>query len=727
MIKRFFIILSIAVVAFAILLPTILSTSWVSNRILSRFNSGINGSVVMDSASVSWFGPQRVENLRIKDSKNAQLLTVNSVSTNTSLFSLMLGNKLGPTTLVNLDAHIEQAFHGKTNIQIALEPKGKMDDLNDTKPVVIDVTGVNADFTNQLLKLDGKTIQAGKEGRFNLEWDTSKDLRFLTANVQNLPVVLLDQFVAPGNPALTGVMTALLGDVINLNIQTQNNEIIVKAISQNLMADLQGTIENQQLTLKTPETVALVVTPQLLKYFSEEELLEHPAKAVILIDQLSVPLTDYGRKIQAKFRFDSKNSDPALVQYLGDTEISVSTDTGKQPQFVINSRILQADMSLDLEKKQADGTILLKPDVTLHVTTDWSAKALLLTFKGTELNGTVSIEKDADVNADLKFNKFPIAKTCDLFCTDSLLRKQTRAILGNFVTGALQVKMDQWDGYARTDLEGDNGKIHANGRITHGVLTLNDAFTAQIKVTPLLGTEVLSEAFPILSGIISSDDFVTLQVPPQGTQIQIFPFTLQNMSIGDSTLKLGKLTISSQGDLGEILSLLTKTQGENIIVWFTPLYFNMQEGQININRMDMLIMDEYPIATWGKVNFPKDRVQMMIGFTPRAIEKAFKLEGLPTDYLLQIELKGTINNASVNRSKALAKISSLVASTQGVEGMIVGSVIDIASGSLSDPAPPAPTTTPLPWETAGVNKSGGKKAKQKKLQNAILEKINPIK
>lgn len=727
MIKRFFAILSISVVAFVILIPTILSTSWVKDRVLSRVNNGINGSIELDSASISWFGPQRVENVRIKDSKNERLLSVNSVSTNTSLFSLLLSDKLGPTTITSLDAHIEQASHGKTNIQIALEPKGKLADLNDTKPVVIDVTGVNADFTNRLLKLDGKTTHAGKEGHFTLEWDTSKDLRFLTANVENLPVVLLDQFVTRGNPAFTGIMTALLGDTINVNIQTLNDEITLSVISRNLTTNLTASIADQQLTLKTPETVTMIVTPQLLKYFSEEELLEHPSKAVVIIDQLSVPLTDYGRKIQAKFRFDSRNSDPALVQYLGDTEISVSTDSGKQPEFIVNSRIVQANMTLDLENKHAEGTILLKPDVTLQLATDWSNKALVLTFRGTELNGTVSIERDADINADLKFNKFPIAKTCDLFCTDSLLRKQTRAILGNHITGALQVKMDQWDGYARTDIEGDNGKIHANGRLTHGVLTLNDALTAQLQVTPLLGTEVLSEAFPILSGIISSEDFVTLQIPPQGTQIQIFPFSTANTSIGDSILKLGKLTISSQGDLGEILSLLTKTQGENITVWFTPLYFNMHEGQININRMDMLIMDEYPVATWGKVNFPKDRVQMMIGFTPRAIEKAFKLEGLPTDYLLQIELKGTLDNASVNRSKALAKISSLVASTQGIEGMLVGSVIDIASGSLSDPAPPVPTTTPLPWETAGVNKSGGKKAKQKKLQNAILEKINPIK
>lgn len=726
MIKRILFSLLIVIIALIAFVPTILSSSWGNGLILSWINSGINGSVQFESATFSWFGPQRVEKATLKDNKGMQLLSVDAVVTDTSLLAAATNRNLGPTTIVNLDAHIEQSANGKTNLQYALEPKGKTIQVTDTNPAVIDLSGVNADFSKQILKLSGKTSRAGLQGQFSLEWDTSKDLRFLTANIENLPVALLDQFVSRESPAHTGLMTMLFGPVISVNTQTINDEMHLVAISKNFKADLTAVITNEQFTLKTPDSISLVITPELTNLFAEDPLLEAPAKAVVIIDQLSIPLSEYGKKIQVQFHFDSKNSDPSLVQYFGDTQITLNTHAGSEPRLVINSRIIQTDMTFDLHRKHAEGIIRLKPDVELTLTADWPGRALLIAFKGNELNGTFSLEPNNNIAADLKFNQFPIARTCDLFCTDSLLKKQTRAILGEHVNGALQTKLDQWDGYVRADLEGDNGKIHANGRLTHGVLTLNDPFTAQLKVTPQLGSEVLSEAFPILSGILSSDDVVTLNVPTQGTQIQLIPFSTQEVNIGDSTLKLGKLTISSKGDLGEILNLLTKTQSDKVVVWFTPLYFNMQQGQVNIGRMDMLIMDEYPVATWGRVNFPKDKVQMMIGFTPRAIEKAFKLEGLPADYLLQIELKGTLNNASINRSKALAKISSLVASTQGMEGVLVGSVIDIASGSLSEPAPPAPTTNPLPWDTAGVNKNGGKQAKQKKLQNAILEKINPF-
>jgi hypothetical protein len=722
MIKR--ILLSTIIVIFIIIafIPTILSSSWGNTLILSWVNKGINGTIQMDSASFSWFGPQHIENAAVKDSKGMQLLSVESVASQSSLFSLVTRN-FGPTTIVNLNAHIEQAASGKTNLQYALEPKGATTEFKDSNPLVIDLSNVNADFSNQILNLQGKTNSAGHEGQFNIEWDTTKDLRFITANIQNLPVALLDQFTSRENPLYAGILSALLGPEINLDIRTVNDEIQLSAQSRNFSTNISASIRNDQLTVKTPETVSLVITPELVRYFSDKPFAK-AAKAVVIIDQMSIPLSNYGKKIEVKFHFDSKNSDPDLVQYFGDTEVTLSTDQDKDPQLVVNNRVMQADMSVNINEKHADGMITIKPNVELPLSADWSGTPLLLTFRGKTLNGTLAIENDADVNADLKFNQFPIAQSCDVFCTDSALRKQTRAVLGDHVTGAVQIKMEQWDGYVKADLSGDNGKIHANGRLTHGVLTLNDPFTAQLKVTPQLGAEVLSEAFPILKGILSSEDFVTLQVPPQGTQIQLLPFSTQNISIGDSILNLGKLTISSQGDLGEILNLLTKTQSDKIVVWFTPLYFNMQQGQINIGRMDMLIMNEYPIATWGKVNFPKDKVQMMIGFTPRAIENAFKLEGLPADYLLQIELKGTLDNAAINRSKALAKISALIASTQGVEGMLVGSVIDIASGSLSDPAPPVPTTNPLPWETAGSGKNT--KTVKKKLQDVLLEKVKPF-
>lgn len=725
MIKRVF----IAFVALSVLciglMPTLLSTSWGNDLIKARINSDINGTVDFQSAHFSWFGAQRIEKLTVKDKKEIELLNMDAFVTDTTPFGYFFSGRLGPTTIVNLNGHIEQAANGKTNIQYALEPKGKTEDLNDTNPVRVDLRDVNADFSNQILKLSGKTSQGGREGLFNVEWDTSKDLRFITANIQNLPVALLDQFTARMNPAYSGLMTALLGEVINFRAQTSDDQILLSINSKNVSANLTGIISGDVLTVKTPETLSLVVTPELVNIFTVDNILDKPAKLVIALDQLSIPLSGYGKKMDVQFHID-RQSDPAFVDYFGDTKVAVQTEQGKEPRFIVNSLVFQADMLVNLEKKRADGTLLLKPDVNLPFSADWSGKLLALSLKGNELNGTIAYVTEADITADLKFNKFPIAKACDIFCPDTQLQKQTRAVIGEHIDGAIQFKMDQWDGYARADLQGENGKIHANGRLTHGVLTLNDPFTAQINVTQELGAVVLSEAFPILSGILGSEDVVSLQVPPEGTQIQLTPFSPQNINIGNSVLKLGKLSISSQGDLGEILNLLAKSTTDKIVVWFTPLYFNMQQGQINIGRMDMLIMDEYPIATWGKVNFPKDKVQMMIGFTPRAIEKAFKIEGLPADYLLQIELKGTVDNASINRSKALAKISSLIASTQGVEGVLVGTVIDIASGSLSEPTPPAPTTTPLPWETASTRKAETAPAKKKSLQSKILEKINPL-
>lgn len=727
MIKK--ILLAVLLILFVALLfvPTMLSTSSGNRFVASLINRSIAGTVAFDRASFGWLGPQSAENITLADRKGKSILTIEEVATDTSLFALAFSRKLGPTTIVDLDAQIEQLPNGKTNLQLALDRTQKVSDDIRGKSVPITVTDVNASFSEQILRVDGKTQLDEKKGEISVEWDTSKDLRFLTADIRNLPVALLDQFVAREHHGYMGLLSALIGPSINASFRSENEKVSITFQSQNIQTALQGTISGDQLKLQTPDTLSVTFTPEFARFFSEDTLLDSPARAVIVIDQLQLPINGPVGKTNIQLHLDPNKSDPDLVQYFGNSTLTIKTDRGDDPHFIVDSRVLQADVFLNLSRKQADGTITLKPEVKINLAADWGGHDLQLHFTGRELNGIVTLEGDRNMTADLQFKHFPLAQTCDLACTGPELRQQTRAIFGDNIDGQIRGKLSHWDGYVQADILGTNGKIHLNGRLTHGVLTLNDAMTAQLTVTPLLGSEVLEELFPILGGLMSSEDPVSLVIPPQGTQIQLLPFSTQNISIGDSTLKLGKMTISSKGELGDIISLLTKTRTDKIVVWFTPLYFNMQQGQINLYRTDMLVMDEYPIATWGKVNFPKDRVHMAIGFTPRAIEQAFHLKGLPEDYMLQVELKGTLNNASINRSKALAKISSLVASTQGTEGALVGTVINIASGSLSEPAPPAPTTDPLPWSTGGIAKGTGKKAKQKKLQSLILDKINPLK
>ena len=89
---------------------------------------------------------------------------------------------------------------------------------------------------------------------------------------------------------------------------------------------------------------------------------------------------------------------------------------------------------------------------------------------------------------------------------------------------------------------------------------------------------------------------------------------------------------------------------------------------------------------------------MVVGLSGSAISKAFNVPKISNAYFLQLPLKGKLSNPSIDKTRAIARISSLVAQSQGgAEGLVLGTVLDIASGGLAESGIPSPTTNPLPW------------------------------
>jgi hypothetical protein len=111
----------------------------------------------------------------------------------------------------------------------------------------------------------------------------------------------------------------------------------------------------------------------------------------------------------------------------------------------------------------------------------------------------------------------------------------------------------------------------------------------------------------------------------------------------------------------------------------------------------MLVSDTYHFAAWGTADLSQKRVDMIIGVAGNTISKALGVAGIKRDSMLQIPFKGPLSNPKLDKTKAAAKISSLVASKQGPEGMILGTFIDLASGTFLEQDPPPPTTNPFPW------------------------------
>lgn len=328
------------------------------------------------------------------------------------------------------------------------------------------------------------------------------------------------------------------------------------------------------------------------------------------------------------------------------------------------------------------------------------------------LHNKGGINWDMDLNLTGKIATFPAGLVCSVVCLDPTLRAKIDAMFGETIDAELQVQLQKMDGPVLAKLEGKNGSIQVDGKLNDGVLTLNKAFQAQFAMTPEFGKNVVEEFIPLLSGIIGADNPLSITVQPQGFSAPLRNFDKSKIQIGQGTINLGHIRFRNDGQLGAVSSLLNTNGMEDLSVWFTPLYFNMQNGTLKMARMDMLLLNSYHVATWGKVNLAQDNVNIMIGLTGDALTKAFHLKGLDDDYMMQIPFKGPLNKASIDKRAATAKISALIASTRGPKGQLVGAFLDIAGGALTDGDVPVPTTNPLPWKQEKGNITEAKKEKQ---------------
>lgn len=349
--------------------------------------------------------------------------------------------------------------------------------------------------------------------------------------------------------------------------------------------------------------------------------------------------------------------------------------------------------------------------------------------KGFNTDGSIN-RRDLSLALDASVNNLPVPMLCQLACLNPQMSQKVDAIIGNALNAKIKAKLQHMNGPIYLELSGKNGHTILDAQLTNGNLTLNNNFYAELTVTPQLGKHVLEDLIPFLSGILGSDQPLKLTIAREGFILPLRQFSIENVSINEATLELGKVRFSNQGQLAKILSLLTTATANEIMVWLTPSYFSLSHGVFKLERVDMLISDRYPIAAWGKVDIGNDNVNMAIGLSGAAISKAFNVSGIKKKYMLQLPLRGTMSHASIDKSKAVARLSALVAQSQGgPHGLVLGTVLDIATGGLTEESPPEPSTNPLPWSHLMEETTNSDSESQAGLKNSSkseLEKVIPI-
>jgi hypothetical protein len=308
---------------------------------------------------------------------------------------------------------------------------------------------------------------------------------------------------------------------------------------------------------------------------------------------------------------------------------------------------------------------------------------------------------------EAKLNHFPThliekgIEAAHLFPLDSSFRNKIEALIGTSFNLEAKVYLQNNDGTISLNITGSHSRINADAQLHEGILTLVKPLEAKLTVTPELGQEVLQELIPLLSGVISAENEVALTLHPAGFSYRLKSQDIRSLEIGLMTINLNKITFSNKGQLGHIMSLLKTHPAETIPVWFTPIYLDMHNSKIQIQRFDMLVMNKYPLATWGTVDFLKDRIDVIIGVKGKSLENFVKVSSLKDNYMLQLPFKGKIGRASLDKTKLAVQIAALVSTSNGTsQGTGFGALMGLASGTLlKDSPPPEPTTQPLPWES----------------------------
>lgn len=124
----------------------------------------------------------------------------------------------------------------------------------------------------------------------------------------------------------------------------------------------------------------------------------------------------------------------------------------------------------------------------------------------------------------------------------------------------------------------------------------------------------------------------------------------------------------------------------------------MHEGKLQLARMDMLVSEKYPLALWGTVNFTKDKLHMTLGLWGKTLENLIKGSPKDPNNMIQIPLKGKLEETNLDMSKIGKKWISQTASS-ALESFGLGFIADLASVEKKEAAPsPKPTTSPFPWD-----------------------------
>lgn len=647
-----------------------------------------------------------------------------------------------------------KAFATVDNFALQNKEASKQAAIEQTK-LLVDYNGksaiCNVDFSSQLSRSPEVTSEIDahlKASSFLHQGsiDTSKLALTGDLSLQNIPTSLVQMLSAESIP-----LGQLLGPSFDMKAQIDSGanaqEISVQAKSQYLDADAHLSIKEGILSLKqAPGHIDFTLTPQsyliIDKLITEDDIpppytLGEKTTFTFTINELFVPY---------KITPCKANSQESCLM-IGLRDVKISGDLSNVTlsfSDAKNQSIVLKDTHLSFQKQQGDSPIQLQLNASA---TGGKASGQSGSLQmSTEISNIFAPSGDIDFShvfskANMNIQKLPTS-VLDLFARTFGDESSTfSSIFGPSLTATLSLSLQDATGPVLLNVNSPGSRVSLSGKLTNGILTLNEPVYAQVTMTPELSKFLLHGVNPLSITEIKSNNPITLEIQPAGFSVPITPFSMDKVNIPSARIELGQISCKNEGNLNIALSLLKSvqlSQNHTLQLWFTPIDLHINKGVVDMERTDILVAETFDIALWGTINPVRNNVDMVLGLTSECLGKAFGIKNLPQDYVLQVPMTGTMDNVQINTTKATAKVAALLAWQQaaiaggaaaGPAGALFGHFLNkLGSLPLNDKDTPPPKK-PFPWdkEASFENETKKKDTAQKSKKAHIKKSDKPLK
>jgi len=524
-----------------------------------------------------------------------------------------------------------------------------------------------------------------------------KELPYLITtggHASNIPVTLVAACLKKADlGTLLGPMLSLDWNV-SFNDPKNRDKMDINLSGKDLSLKAAMMQQNGKLQASAPCEISLLVTPERIRALSKMMNTSEWSNQYTLQKECPVRISVSKFEMPYKVLFEPKPFLPGCMSFAATIESGAAIFSSKKGEGTYGFCPLSATCELTSSKtfqlsaqsKKEGDEHLARLAVNVHGHNLFDEKGMTFDRAEIEIDGTLQ--------------EVPLALLEPLEGTATTLA----ALLGDTVNIRLNGKMKTLnEGSYTAKIESERCHVECATNIKNGSLYLSKPVRGTLDVTKKSGKALLKGAAPKVVTGFYADHPIEFYIDNTGFQIPLRGFSMNKIQVSAARVELGKIMVK-KGDSLEVLSdLLGLHSGKEMNLWFTPLYYSVQNGVIICQRVDVLIDDRAHLCAWGSIDLPHDYMQMRLGIFGTSLRKVIPSRHLDENYVLQLPLQGPIGSAKIDKKYATAKIASLsLSDSKNATGALIGGLLGVAA-QAGEPDVPVPerTTSPFPWEERG--------------------------